>query len=150
MNTNFLTKVSLIAAVYASLTIGLAPISYNFIQFRVAEALTILPIIMPESIPGLFIGCLLANLYSGLGIYDIVFGSLATLGAAYLTSRMPSKWLAPLPPVVVNAVVIGYMWSYFAQLPFYLTAGYVAIGQVGTCYFLGLPLLFLLEKRKIL
>jgi len=150
MNTRFITKISLIAAVYAALTIGLVPLSYNFVQFRVSEALTVLPFIMPESILGLFIGCAIANIYSGLGIYDIVFGSLATLIAAYLTRKMPSKWLAPLPPVVVNAVIIGYMWSYFSDMPFYLTAGYVALGQIGACYFLGLPLLFYLEKKYYL
>lgn len=149
MNTRTITKISLIAAIYAGLTIGLAPLSYNFIQLRVSEALTVLPFIMPQSILGLFIGCAIANIYGGLGLYDIVFGSLATLAGAYLTSKMPSKWLAPLPPVVVNGVVIGYMWSYFAQMPFYLTAGYVAIGQIGACYLLGLPLLHLLEKSEL-
>ncbi|NLW23788.1 MAG: QueT transporter family protein [Clostridia bacterium] len=149
MNIKVITKISLIAAVYASLTIGLAPISYNFVQFRVSEALTVLPFFMPESIWGLFIGCALANIYSGLGIYDIVFGSLASLAAAFLTSKMPSRWLAPLPPVVVNAIVIGFMWSYFSDMPFYLTASYVAIGQIGACYFLGLPLLFFLEKSVL-
>jgi len=149
MNIKAITKISLIAAIYAALTIGLAPLSYNFVQLRVSEALTILPFIMPQSILGLFIGCAIANIYSGLGIYDIVFGSLATLVAAYLTRKMPSKWLAPLPPVIVNALVIGYMWSYFADMPFYLTAGYVALGQIGACYLLGLPLLNLLEKSQL-
>jgi len=149
LNTKVITKISLIAAVYAALTIGLAPLSYNFVQLRVSEALTVLPFIMPESIIGLFIGCAIANIYSGLGIYDIIFGSLATLVAAYFTRKMPSKWLAPLPPVVINAVVIGYMWSYFSDIPFYLTAGYVAIGQIGACYLLGLPLLFFLEKSVL-
>ncbi|NLT95454.1 MAG: QueT transporter family protein [Clostridia bacterium] len=150
MNIRTITKISLIAAIYAALTIGLAPLSYNFVQLRISEALTVLPFIMPESILGLFIGCAIANIYSGLGIYDIVFGSLATLISAFLTAKMPTKWLAPLPPVAVNAVIIGYMWSYFAQMPFYLTAGYVAIGQIGACYLLGLPLLHLFTKSQIL
>ncbi|MFZ5943094.1 MAG: QueT transporter family protein [Bacillota bacterium] len=149
MNTKSITKISLIAAIYAALTIGLAPLSYNFVQLRVSEALTILPFLMPQSILGLFIGCAIANIYSGLGIYDIVFGSLATLLAAYLTRKMPNKWLAPLPPVVINALVIGYMWSFFSDMPFYLTAGYVALGQIGACYLLGLPLLHLLENSHL-
>ena len=150
MNIRKITKVSLIAAIYASLTIALSPLSYGFVQFRVSEALTILPFIMPESILGLFIGCALANIYSGLGIYDIVFGSLASLIAAYLTSKMPTKWLAPLPPIIVNAVVIGYMWSLFGDLPFYLTAAYIAFGQIGSCYLLGLPLLHFLQKTDLM
>ncbi|KJS19334.1 MAG: hypothetical protein VR72_19095 [Clostridiaceae bacterium BRH_c20a] len=149
MNIKAITKISLIAAIYAAITIGLAPLSYNFVQLRVSEALTILPFIMPQSILGLFIGAAIANIYSGLGIYDIVFGSLATLVAAHLTRKMPSKWLAPLPPVIINALVIGFMWSYFADMPFYLTAGYVALGQIGACYLLGLPLLHLLEKSEL-
>lgn len=149
MKTRIITKVGLIAAVYAALTIGLMPLSYNFVQFRVSEVLTILPYFMPESILGLFIGCAVANIFSGLGIYDIIFGSLASLIAAYLTHKMPSKWLAPLPPVIVNALIIGYMWSLFSDLPFYLTAGYVGIGQLGVCYGLGLPLLYLLEKSVL-
>ena len=92
----------MIAALYAALTIALAPISFGPVQFRVAEALTLLPFFMPEAIPGLFIGCLLANFTGGFGIIDIVFGSAATLLAAWLTYEMPNMWLAAIPPVIVN------------------------------------------------
>lgn len=149
MQTKTITKIGIIAAIYATLTIVLSPISYSFVQFRVSEALTILPFIIPESVIGLFIGCLIANIFSGLGIYDIVFGSLASLIAAYLTSKMSSKWLAPLPPVIINALIIGYMWSYFGNIPFYMTALYVGIGQIGSCYGLGLPLLLWLKKSNL-
>ena len=74
-----------IAAVYAVLTYLLAPISYGAVQFRVAEAMTLLPILMPEAIPGLFVGCLLANLLGGAGPLDVIFGSLTTLVAAVMT-----------------------------------------------------------------
>ena len=73
------------AALYAGLTMALAPISFGVVQFRVAEALTLLPFIMPEAVPGLFVGCLLANFLGGFGIIDVVFGSAATLAAACLT-----------------------------------------------------------------
>ena len=72
-----LVRGALIAAIYAVLCAALAPISYGEVQFRISEALTILPLLMPEAIPGLFVGCLIANLIGGAGILDIVFGSLA-------------------------------------------------------------------------
>lgn len=118
MSSRKLVHIALIAAIYAAITIVLAPFSYGPVQVRVAEALTILPFIFPESVLGLFIGCLIANLYGGYGIIDIVFGSLATFAAAYLTRKMPHWLLAPLPPVVVNAVVVGLMLHYVAGFPF--------------------------------
>ncbi|MDR3120786.1 MAG: QueT transporter family protein [Clostridiales bacterium] len=83
--TRFLTQAALIAALYAALTIWLAPISFDVHQVRVAEALTILPAFTPAAIPGLFLGCVLANTVSFLGLPDLIFGSLATLVSAFLT-----------------------------------------------------------------
>ncbi len=136
-----------IAAVYAVLTYVLAPISYGPVQFRVAEALTLLPILIPEAIPGLFVGCLLANLLGGYGAADIIFGSLATLAAAILTYRLrKNRYMAALPPVIVNAVVIGIMLNVVAGFELFTTMGYVALGQAGAVYILGLPLLKAMEK----
>ena len=150
MSTKKLSRIALIAAIYAALTIALAPISYGMVQFRVSEALTLLPFIMPGSTIGLFIGCFFANILGGLGIIDIIFGSMATLIAGYLTSRMPNKWLAALPPVIVNALIIGGIWAYTAQMPIYLTVAYVGIGQLGACYILGIPLLKFIESNQVL
>ena len=141
-----LTRTAMLAAIYASLTVALAPISYGPLQFRVSEALTVLPWLYPEAIPGLFVGCLIANLYGGYGIWDVVFGSLATLTAAILTRRVKNVLLAPLPPVAINALVIGTLLSFLEGLPFPLTAAQVGIGQIGACYVLGLPLLLLLNR----
>ena len=109
MNTKRLTICAVIAAAYAALCLLLAPISYQGVQIRLSEALTILPFIAPYTVGGLFVGCLLANLLNPLGInvLDVVFGSLATLLAGLLTARCKSRWLAPLPPVLVNAVIVG-------------------------------------------
>ena len=136
----------MLAAIYAALTIALAPISYGPLQFRVAEAMTVLPWFYPDAIPGLFVGCLIANLYGGYGIWDVVFGSAATLAAAWLTRRMKNLWLAPLPPVLVNAIVVGAILSVLEGLPFWLTAAEVGLGQFGACYALGLPLLLFLRR----
>ncbi len=151
---------AVIAAVYAALTLALAPIAFGPFQFRISEAMTILPFLFPEAIGGLFIGCLIANtlgtvLGMSLGIFDIVFGSLATLLAAFLTYRARYMWLAPLPPVIINALVIGALLT-FVYTPdatiaaFPMMAGSVAIGQTVVCYGLGLPLLWYMKKRNFL
>lgn len=150
-NVRSLVRAGIIAAIYALLTIALAPISSGLIQCRVSEAMSILPYFTFSAVPGLFIGCLLANLLTGAPIYDVLFGSLATLLAAYITyllrKRAP-KYLAPLPSVVVNALVVGALlvYVYDVGVNYWLAAGYVAIGQAIACFVIGLPLLSLLES----
>ena len=97
-----LALAGLIGAAYAAATLLLAPLSYGPVQIRVAEALTTLPYLFPQAVPGLFIGCLIANLAGGYGVVDAVLGSGATLAAALLSARAPNAWLASLPPVVIN------------------------------------------------
>lgn len=151
MSVRSLVRAAIIAAVYALLTIALAPISSGLIQCRVAEAMSVLPYFTFSAVPGLFIGCLLANLLVGAPIYDVVFGSLATLLAAYITyllrKRAP-KYLAPLPSVVVNALVVGALLVYVYDIgvSYWIAAGYVAIGQAIACFVIGLPLLSLIES----
>ena len=153
LNVKELARGAIIAAVYALLTIFLAPISSGLIQCRVAEAMSVLPYFTFSAVPGLFIGCVLANLLTGAPAYDVVFGSLATLAAAYITylirKRMP-KWLAPLPSVIVNALVVGALLTYVYDVgvSYWVAAGYVAAGQAIACFALGLPLLSLLERYR--
>lgn len=144
--TRFITEAAAIGALYAALTILFAPISYGQIQVRVSEALTILPVFTPAAIPGLFVGCVLANLVWGAGIIDVVFGSLATLLAAAVTYFMPRRWLAPLPPVIFNGVVIGFVLYYVYQLPLFVSMLWVAAGEAVACYGLGYILMLQLEK----
>ncbi|MDP3447094.1 MAG: QueT transporter family protein [Eubacteriales bacterium] len=148
-----LAQGAIIAAVYALLTIFLAPISSGLIQCRVSEAMSVRPDFTCSAVPGLFIGCLLANLLMGVPIYDVVLGSLATLIAAFITYKMRnrvSKYLAPLPSVVVNALVVGALLVYVYEVgvPFWVAAGYVAIGQAIACFALGLPLMTVLERFR--
>ncbi|HPL52652.1 MAG TPA: QueT transporter family protein [Bacillota bacterium] len=147
-NNRHLVHAALIAAVYAVLTIAFAPLSYGQIQVRFAEALTILPFFTPAAIPGLFIGCIVANIFGPGGVPDVIFGSAASLISAYLSYKMPVKWLVPLPPVVVNGIIIGYLLKYLYQLPLFATMGWVALGELISCYFIGYPLLLLLEKYR--
>ncbi|MBU4228035.1 QueT transporter family protein, partial [bacterium] len=95
---NYIIRVAMIAAIYVVLNIIFAPISYGPIQVRIAEALVVLPFIDSSAIIGLFLGCILANVYGGLGMVDIMGGSLCTLVAAYLTYKVKNPKLAPLPP----------------------------------------------------
>ena len=145
--TRLLTEAAVIAAVYAVLTIVI-PMSSGQIQVRVSEALTVLPAFTPAAIPGLFAGCLIANFFVGNGPVDVVFGSLATLVAAFLSYKMPKKWLVPLPPVIINAVVVAFVLNYVIKAPLLLTMFWVALGEVIACYGLGLPLLLQLEKHR--
>ncbi len=147
----FITQSAMIAAVYVVLTLIFAPISFGEVQFRIAEALTILPYFTPAAIPGLFIGCLLGNVFAGAALPDIIFGSLATLLGAclsYLVRR--NKYLVPLPPIIANVLIIPYVLKYAYLVPFsipflMLTVG---IGEVIACGILGLFLLTVLEKYR--
>jgi uncharacterized membrane protein len=147
MKTRRLAVIGMIAGLYAALTYALGAVAYLPQQIRFAEALAVLPYLTPLAIPGLTLGTFLANLNSPLGWIDWVFGTLATLIAASLTRHAPHPLLAPLPPVVVNAVVVGYYLAALLNLPFVVTAGQVLLGQMVACYLLGYPLLTFLTRR---
>lgn len=151
LSSRYISQVGIIAGLYAALTVVLAPISYGPIQLRVSEALTVLPFLTPAAVPGLFIGCLVANIFGGLGIYDVVGGSLLTLLAAFLThllARTRRPILAPLPPVLVNSLGVSLYLHLLFQLPYWLTVVYIAIGEMATCFVLGYPLLLIILRRK--
>lgn len=155
-----LTRGAVIGALYAALTLLLAPISFGTLQFRLSEMLTVLPLFFPEAIPGLFLGCLFSNLFSpNIVFFDVIFGSAATLLAAFLTSRFSpetraGRLLAPLPPVVINALVIGILLTFSttsggaSSLPVFLIRFCsVAFGEAVVCYGAGLPLIHLIKNR---
>jgi len=151
-STRFLTQAGLIAAIYVVLTLAFAPFAFGEVQVRIAEALTILPFFTPAAIPGLFIGCLLGNILGGAIIYDIIFGSLASLLAAVLVYALRRhKYLIPIPPIIINAIVVGLILRYAtgAPLPLPSLMLFVGIGQTIACYGLGLPLLLFLEKYNV-
>ena len=159
--THFLTRAAIVAALYTAVTLVVYPFSFGYLQIRISEALTILPLYMPEAILGLFIGCIISNFFStNIVILDVIFGSIATLLAALLTflcSKLGKKfgrWLAPLPPVIVNAVVIGLVialsMTQSGEGSFYtlflFNALTVGAGQLVACYGLGIPLSFIIDK----
>jgi len=120
---------AIVAALYAVITISLAPLSYGPIQFRLSEMLVLLAFVNRKYIPGLVLGCLLANMYSQLGVLDIVFGTLATYISVEMISRTKNLFLASLWPVVVNGLIIGILLNILFELPLILTMGQVAFGE---------------------
>ena len=144
----FFVRAALIAALYVVLNIIFAPISYGPIQVRIAEMLVVLPYIMPSAILGLFTGCIFANIYGGLGIVDVIGGSLCTLIAAFLTYKVTNPKMAPLPPVLINAFGVSLYLHLLFDLPYWLTVLYIGIGEIIACYVLGYPLLVLLINNK--
>lgn len=154
--SKYLTRAGVIAALYVVLTYlaGLANLAYGPVQFRFSEALTVLPFLFPEAVPGLFVGCVVSNLISPYGTIDLIVGSLATLIAALATARCKRRSLAPLPPVLANALLVGAMLAWYeagSSESFLLAFGYNALtvgaGELVVCYALGLPLLSALEGR---
>ena len=162
INVRYITQSAIIAALYVALTLLFQPISFGPVQVRIAEILCVLPFFTPAAVPGLFVGCLIGNvLGSNLGPIDVGLGSLATLAAAFLASRIKKWWLLPLPAVVINAFVVGFVLyiamgaSMAGDFPFliagslYLTASAsVLIGQAIACYGGGLLLFWVLKTRK--
>ena len=149
-SVQFMVQGAAIAAIYVVLTLLFQPISYGEIQVRISEALTILPFFTPAAVPGLFVGCLLANILGGAVLPDILFGSLATLLGAIFTRmlRNKTKWLAPVPPIVANALIVPFVlrYAYGVELPIPLMMLTVGIGEVISCGILGMIVLNLLQK----
>ncbi len=138
----------LVAALYIALTAAFAPLSFGEVQFRVSEALTLLPVLFFPAVPGLFAGCLLANLLLGAPWQDVVFGSLATLLAAVATRALRGRLtLAALMPVVSNGLIVGATLSFVYRLPLAMTVLTVSLGEAGVCFLLGVPLVRLLRRR---
>ncbi len=167
MKIKKMTRIAMIAAIYAAVTVALAPISFGTIQVRVAEALTLLPIIYPPAIWGVTLGCALANFLGALsganplGYLDILIGTFATFLAAVCTYKLRDiQWkkipvLAALMPVIFNAIIIGAELAFvFTPTTFWsgyiILAAEVGIGELIACFVLGLPLIHVLSKNKIL
>ena len=151
-----LTFAALVAALYAVMGYfgDILSLTFGPVQLRFAEALTVLPFLFPAAAPGLALGCLITNLLSPYGPLDVVFGTLATAIAAWLTIKVPKWYLAALPPILVNAVILPPMWAW-ADIGAVNTAFWMAWGwNVGifvltetlVCYVLGTLLLKALPR----
>ncbi|MCI8709118.1 MAG: QueT transporter family protein [Dorea sp.] len=151
-NVTFLTQAAMIAAIYVVLTLLFRPVSFGEIQVRISEALTILPLFTPAAVPGVFAGCLIANIIGGGILPDIIFGSLATLIGAVLTYRLRERtpFLAPLPPIAANTVIVPFVlfYGYGVNLPIVFMMLTVGIGEVLSCGVLGLLLYTALKRYR--
>lgn len=149
----FLTQSGVIAALYVVLTLlaKLLGLDSGQIQLRLSEALCVLPVFLPAAVPGLTVGCLLANILCGNIFWDVIFGTLATLLGAVGTRMLRKKpLLALLPPILANTVIVPFVLAYAYGLPggvplFMLTVG---MGEVLSCGVLGRVLWKALDKRK--
>ena len=136
----------IIAALYAGLTILLQAFSFGAIQVRVSEAMTLLPLLTPAAIPGLAVGCFIANLICSTW-QDWVFGTLATLIAAILTRKLRKNiYLAAAMPVLANALIIGPMLYWMFGGSWALNILSVGFGEAVACYALGIPLIRSLQR----
>ena len=115
-----------------------------------------LPLFEPHLTIGLTIGCLIANLFSTVSVLDIVIGTAATLLACLLTTRIKKPWLAPLPTILVNAVMVGAMlsWLYMPSEQFWygllVFGGEVGAGEAAVLYVLGIPLYYAMKKTNFI
>jgi uncharacterized membrane protein len=152
--TTFIVHAAVIAALYVVLTLiaNALGLANHAIQIRISESLTILPLFTPAAIPGLFVGCILANFLTGCLLWDIVFGSIATLMGAVITYllRDKNKFLAPVAPILSNTIIVPFVLKYVygmsGGLPYFFLT--VFIGEVLSCGVLGMILLYSLEKHK--
>ena len=155
MSAKNISKAGLIASLYIVLTFitNMFGLANGAIQIRISEALTVLPAIMPTAIPGVTIGCLISNIITGCTPVDIVFGTLATLiGAIGTYVLRNNKYLAVIPPIVANTIIVPVvlMYSTGTQFNFWFCAFTVCIGEIISCAILGLFLLKQIEKRNVI
>lgn len=155
--TIIIARTALIVALYTALTYMLVGFAYGFIQIRISEALVLLPLLYPESIVGLTIGCILANIASPYGVYDITIGSLVTLVSAVLTflvgkfiKNKPLKIiLGGLPPVLLNAFILPLIWYLVAgETGYWISVLSIFISQSISIYVFGTLLFLTLDRLK--
>ena len=139
-----LTFAAMLGGAYAVLTMLLPIPQYAGVQFRLAEALTLLPFLMPAATPGLFVGCFIANILSPYGLLDVIAGSAATLLACLWTQRVKNRRMAALPPVVCNAVIVGGVIAFAMTgfgpgfwVAYAINALSVGVGEFVVCFVLG-------------
>ncbi|MGI6128486.1 MAG: QueT transporter family protein [bacterium] len=141
-----IVRIGLIAALYVVVTYAFQGLSFLPTQFRLAEAFSLLPMLFPEAVWGVGIGCLIANLLSPAGLIDVVLGSLTSGVAAYITYRFRWHIIGYLAPIILNAIVISTYLRLLANLPYWVTALSIAFSQAVVVLGLGLPLLWYLRR----
>ena len=144
--TKFLVRSAVIAALYATLTLVVYPLSYGPIQVRVSEAMTVLPLFFAEAIPGLTIGCFLANI--PMGLWDMVIGATATLLASVTTRMVKKVYFGVIPPVIFNALLVPVIFLTMGTStePYWINVLTVGAGELISVLALGVPLYFVMKR----
>lgn len=141
ISVSTMAQIGVIAAVYAALTIVLAPLSYGAVQIRIAEALMLLCVARKRWCVALTIGCLIANLFSSMAI-DILVGTAATMIAAVVIHWVKRPAIAAVIPALVNGLLVGWELNVFMEVPFWYAFGTVALGELIAVAAIGLPLYY--------
>lgn len=147
LNAKDLIKISLISALYIVLTLVLGDFSFGAIQFRVAEILLLMCLFDKRYAYGLIIGCLISNIFSPLGLIDVLFGSIATALTVIAISKSKNVYIACLFPAIFN-LIIGVELHIVMELPLLITCLEVFLGELGVMYIIGLPLYLTLKKNN--
>ena len=148
LNSKKMAMIGATAAIYAVLTVAMAPISYGAVQLRLSEVMTLLAFVDPVFIPGLVLGNFIANLFSPFGLPDVVLGTLATFIAVFMMAKMKSMLIASFWPTIANGLIIGLELAIFTGAPFVSTALYVALGEFLVVTVLGYPVFKVVMKNK--
>ncbi len=147
MKVKDIARLAIVSALYVALTYALGFLSYGDIQFRIAEILVLLCFFRKDYTISLTVGCLIANLFSPMGIYDVIFGTIATLLSCLCVCFLPNIFLCIIPPVVFNGVIVGLELHYILELPFVASMISVAIGEAAVMV-IGAFIFFFLKKKK--
>ncbi len=150
-SAKFVAVNAVVATLYVVFTMPFATFSTGILQFRPAEALTVLPALFPYVSLGITVGCMVSNVVSAFGLLDVLLGSLTTALACILTAYLcKNKWLAPLPPIVLNATVLPLVWMFaggLGQYTYIVSMLFLLVSQSVVCYGLGIPLYVFADKK---
>lgn len=150
LSTKNIVRLALVAAAYAALTVLIQPLSYGPVQFRLSEMLVLLAFYRKDYSISLILGCFIANLFSPFGLYDIIFGTLATALAVLPMYYVKNIFVAALFPVITNGLLVGYELFLVGE-PFLFSVGTVALGELVVVFVLGIMLFkLILEKNRYL
>ena len=157
LKLNDMIFASMIAALYAAVTFAVPGLSFLSVQFRLSEALITMACISPAAIPGLAVGCMIANITSPFGIADVLLGGLMTLLAslwAYFTRKITVKkmpLLSPVGSILLNSLYVAFLDAFAGGTSgvFFLSFMSVFLSETLICYLLGMPLFLLVNKINV-
>jgi len=151
MKIKDITRLAIVATIYVVFTLIIHPLSFDYIQFRFSEILVLLCFYRKDYVYSLVVGCLIANMFSPLAVYDMIFGTMATLISVILISKSKNLLVATLYPVLFNGIIVGSMLYFVLDLPvsMFASIGYVALGEFVVVSIVGFILFKILEKNRM-